>query len=91
MGYEVDPGELDNLAGSLRDGSDSVEELGSAPGVPDAGPLSSEMGKLMSLLTGAAGELSTGVAAAADAVSEGGRVYVENEEFAERNLPSTGG
>ncbi|PRW65229.1 hypothetical protein [Actinopolyspora mortivallis] len=87
MGYEVEPAELDTLAGSLRSGSESVEDLGSAPGVPDAGPLSAEMGKLMSLFTAAAGELSTGVAAAAAAVAEGGRVYVDTDQSAERNLP----
>ncbi|SFE07529.1 hypothetical protein SAMN04487819_107227 [Actinopolyspora alba] len=91
MRYEVDPEELDNLAGSLHDGSDFIEDLGSAPGIPDAGELSSDMGKLMSLFTGAAGELSTGVAAAAGAVAEGGRVYVDNEEFAEQNLPRVEG
>ncbi len=81
MGYEVDEGTLQGVAASLRDGSQSVADLGgSVPSAPDAGAVSGSLGQLLSHFVDQAGELATGVAAAADAVEESGRSYASTDD-----------
>jgi hypothetical protein len=87
-GFLVDDGVITGVADMLRRGSDGLEKVGgSVPEAPDAGEVSGVMGVLMSKLVDAAGEVSTGAAAAAAAVEEGGRAYVETDQAATRSLP----
>ncbi len=93
MGYEVDDGTLQGIASSLRSGSESVADLeGSVPSAPDAGAVSGPLGQLLSHFVDQAGELATGVAAAADAVEDSGRTYAstddENSQRFQRVNPS---
>jgi len=72
-GFQADQGVVTDTAMILRSGSDSLERLGgSVPPPPDAGDVSGIMGLLMSKLVAAAGEISTGAAAAADVVDRAG-------------------
>jgi hypothetical protein len=88
-GFQADQGVVADTAMMLRSGSDSLERLGgSVPPPPDAGDVSGIMGSLMSKLVGAAGEISTGAAAAADAVDRAGEAYVTTDGAAQRSLPS---
>ncbi len=87
-GFQADQGVIADTAMMLRSGSDSLEQLGgSVPPPPDAGDVSGIMGSLMSKLVGAAGEISTGAAAAAEAVDRGGAAYLTADGAAERSLP----
>lgn len=93
MGYELDDGTLRGIAASLRSGSDSVADLGeSVPPAPDAGEVSRQLGHLLSHFVDQAGELATGIAAAADAVEDSGRTYAstddENSQRFQRVNPS---
>lgn len=89
-GFTADPNVIEGLARMLRNGSQSMEDLvGSVPGVPDAGEVSAVMASLMSKLTDAAGEVSTGVAAAADELEHSARTYRECDQAARDNLPHT--
>lgn len=90
-GFRADDGVITATAGMLRSGSDSLERLGgSVPSPPNAGPVSGTMGALMSKLVGAAGQISTGAAAAAEAVDQGGKAYVETDQAAKESLPHGG-
>lgn len=85
--FKADPGVLDGMARTLRDAGTTLDSVGgSAPGTPDAGPLSGEMAELMALFTGAAGELVIRVSAAGDAVADGGETYVDTDQSAGENL-----
>lgn len=87
-GFSVDPGVLDGVAGMLRGGADSLNDLaGSVPGVPDAGSVSADMAKVIAHQVEAAGEYAIGVAAAGQAVAEGGKEYRETDDAARRSLP----
>lgn len=86
-GFQADEGVIAGVSNMLRSGSDSLEKLGtSAPEAPDAGAVSSVMGLLMSKLVDTAGEISTGAAAAAAAVEQGGQTYVEADQEGARTL-----
>jgi hypothetical protein len=90
-GYEVDPVVLTEVATILRDVGEALDTAGrEAPGVPDAGPVSGDMGALMAHLAAAAGELVVGAGAAGDQVAKGGRTYAETEDSARRGFTSTG-
>jgi hypothetical protein len=87
-GFSVDPGILDGVAAMLRGGADSLNDLaGSVPGVPDAGPVSADMANVIAHQVEAAGEYAIGVAAAGQAVAEGGKAYRETDDAAKRSLP----
>lgn len=87
-GFTADLGVIDGVARMLRSGSQAIEDLaGSVPGVPDAGEVSAVMASLMSKLTDAADEVSTGVAAAADEVERSAQTYGESDQAARDNLP----
>lgn len=87
-GFHADEGVIAGVPNILRSGSNSLEQLGGAvPPPPDAGKLSAVMGSLMAKLVDAAGEVSTGAAAAAAAVEQGAKVYVESDQAAENSLP----
>jgi hypothetical protein len=88
-GFQADQGVIADTAMMLRSGSDSLERLaGSVPSPPDGGDVSGIMGSLMSKLVGAAGQISTGAAAAAEAVDRGGAAYLTTDDAAKRSLPS---
>jgi hypothetical protein len=88
-GFQADQGIIADTAMMLRSGSDSLERLGgSVPSPPDAGDVSGVMGSLMSKLVGAAGQISTGAAAAADAVDQAGAAYQTTDGAAKNSLPS---
>lgn len=87
MSYEVDTVALRGLASTLRGGRDSLEEAGaSAPGLPDAGELTADVGRMLSVFAGEAGELSTGVAAVADGAEGCARDYTDTDERVEQRL-----
>jgi len=86
-GFTADQGVIEETASILRSGADSLESSGRTPPAPDAGELTGVMGSVMSKLVNAAGELSTGTSAAADAVAEGGRTYAEADDAAKQSLP----
>jgi hypothetical protein len=88
-GFQADQGVIADTATMLRSGSNSLERLGgSVPPPPDAGDVSGIMGSLMSKLVGAAGEISTGAAAAADEVDRGGAAYLTTDGAVQHSLPS---
>lgn len=87
-GFSADPGVLDGIAGMLDGGADALNDLaGSVPGVPDAGSMSVDMAKAISDQVAAAGEYAIGVAAAGQAVADGGKAYQETDDAAKRSLP----
>jgi hypothetical protein len=87
-GFHADQGVIADTAMMLRSGSDSLERLGgSVPRPPDAGDVSGIMGSLMSKLVGAAGEISTGAAAAADEVDRAADAYVTTDGAVQHSLP----
>ncbi|HEX3649861.1 MAG TPA: hypothetical protein VHV49_15655 [Pseudonocardiaceae bacterium] len=87
-GFSADPGVLDGVAGMLRGGADALDDLaGSLPGVPNAGPVSGDMTIAVARQLAAAGEYAIGVAAAGQAVAEGGKAYQETDDAAKRSLP----
>ena len=87
--FLVDPGVIDGLASGLRSGSAGLERLGgSVPAVPDAGEVSGQMAGLMSKLVDAAGEFSTGMAAAGDAVAEGAQSYANDDHGSAQHISS---
>lgn len=87
MGYEVDPGALQGISKTLRSGSQSIEDTGgSVPESVDAGDLTGVISELVSVFTNAAGELSTGLMSAAEAVDDGGRVYEADDDAAAQNF-----
>lgn len=89
MSYQVHTAAMGEIAGTLRKGRDSIERLaGSCPDVPDGGELSIEMGRLLKLFAGEAGELSSGVAAAADTVVDCVHTYVDTDSSAQREISS---
>ncbi|MGH3623060.1 MAG: hypothetical protein ACRDQ5_14900 [Sciscionella sp.] len=91
-GFDADPGVIDGLAGALRSGSSGLEELGgSVPGTPDAGDISADMGSLMSKLVDAAGEFSTGLAAAGDALTQTGEDYFTAEKDNKQHVSRAAG
>lgn len=86
-GFTADPGVLEDVARMLRSGSRSIEDLGgSVPGVPNAGDVSGVMGSLLSKFADTTGEVSTGVAAAADEVERSAQTYAESDRAAQDNL-----
>jgi hypothetical protein len=86
-GFTADLDVIEGVARMLRSGSQSMEDLGgSVPVAPDAGEVSVAMASMMSKLAGAAGEVSTGVAAAADEIERSAQIYRESDQAARRNL-----
>lgn len=89
MSYQVDTAAMGDIAGTLRTGRNAIEQLAeSCPGVPDGGELTVEMGKLLKLFVGEAGELSSGVAAAADTVDDCARTYADTDASAQQEISS---
>lgn len=85
--FLADEGALAAAAAGLRRGADSLNDLaGSVPAAPDAGPLSGEMAGLLSKQVGAAGEYAVGVAAASQAVAEGGQAYQRADDSARQSF-----
>jgi hypothetical protein len=87
-GFNADPGLIQGLGKKLRSGSDSLNNLaGGVPGVPDAGDMSGIMGAVIAKQVQAAGELATGVGAAASVLADNARSYDESDQQAKRALP----
>lgn len=78
--YRVDPGALGTAAGALHGGGAALEALGgSVPPAPEAGPASGAMAAVLATLVRSAGNLSTGVNAAAAAVQANAAAYTQCE------------
>lgn len=87
MGYEVDPGALQGISKTLRSGSQSIENVSSSmPESVDAGEFTGVISELVSVFASAAGEVSTGLMAAAEAVDDNGRVYQDTDDTAAQDL-----
>ncbi len=90
-GYRTDPAAMEGLASTLRGGVTSLEELaGSAPAMPDAGPLSGDMAAVLSNFTRGAGEMVAGLFTAGDQVSAGGTDYAEAEDASRASFDGLG-
>jgi hypothetical protein len=86
-GFTADLSVIEGVVRMLRSGSQSVKDLGgSVPQAPDAGEVSAVMASMMSKLAEAAGEVSTGVAVAADEVERSAQTYRESDQVARHNL-----
>jgi hypothetical protein len=87
-GFSVDPGVLAGMSRMLGGGADMLNDLaGSMPGVPDAGAEAAAIAKVVAHQCGAAGEYAVGVAAAGQAVADGGKEYQEADDAVKRSLP----
>lgn len=72
----------------LGGGADALNDLaGSVPGPPNAGPLTADLTMVVAHQVEAAGEYAIGIAAAGQAVAEGGKAYQETDDAAKRSLP----
>lgn len=86
-GFQADPAVMETMAGTLRNAARTLDSAGSsAPNAPDAGDVTAHIAAVIGYLTNSAGELAVGVAAASNAVAQGGECYLEVEDSASRSF-----
>ena len=91
-GFTADPRAMAEIVAALRQGSAGVEHLaGSVPASVDAGAQTAAILKALSALTEAAGELSTRVAAAAEAVTAAEATYRQADQDSAASMRTSGG
>lgn len=78
-GYHVAPDALAQVSGQLKGASQTTEDGASEPPVPQAGSLTGLFGQYLAQLCEAMGNVSSGAAAAAEAVSQNQDMYVTTE------------
>lgn len=82
-GYEVDPGVLKGIAGTLRNASSDLDQVGnSVPEIPEAGDATPALAAILAQLTDNAGQLVLGLAAAGESVSSAGTRYADDDAAA---------
>lgn len=90
-GHRVDSGVLEDIASTLRQASDHLDNAGgSAPAAPDAGQASPAVAAILATLVDNAGQLVVATAAAGDAVAKGGQAYLDQEDEARSSIEATG-
>lgn len=86
-GFTADPAQMETMASTLRNAGLTLDSVGSsAPSAPDAGEVTADIAAVIGHLANSAGELVVGVAAAGDAVAQGGADYAEAEESGRRSF-----
>jgi hypothetical protein len=86
-GIDVDLGVLGSIASGLDSGADGLEGLsGSVPGGIDAGPMTAVIAGMLSQVVDSAGNVSTSMSAAADAVRMSRRYYERADADAQAGM-----
>jgi hypothetical protein len=86
-GFQADPAAMETMVSTLQNAALMLDSAGSsAPNAPDAGDMTAHIAAVIGYLTNSAGELVAGVAAASDALAQGGERYLEAEDSASRSF-----
>lgn len=86
-GFQTDPAVMATMASTLQNAALALDSAGSnAPSAPDAGDVTAHITAVIGHLTNSAGELVVGVAAAGDAVAQGGEHYLDAENSSSRSF-----
>jgi hypothetical protein len=78
-GTKYSEGDFSGITNKLRAASDKVEDGPGAPAEPDAGELTGDVLRALSLLSGGAAKVVEGLSAMGSAVSGNRSVYIDHE------------